>query len=212
MFLDGVRQVRRDPRLTALLLTSGLLFGLAWEFEIVVPLMARYAFHGGAGILGMLTSGQAVGAVVGGLWAARRSGRAPTTPGRPAMAFGVAMLAAAVAPTLAFELVALLACGVTGIALVVSISTRIQLMAPPAIRGRVLALFTVCTVGVRPVCAPLVGWVGQHFGPRWALGLGAGVVLLVIVPSWRYISKTIRRSELDAAVVVPVPEATMTSL
>lgn len=40
-------------------------------------------------------------------------------------------------------------------------------------RGRVMALRVAVALGGTPVGAPVVGWVADHLGPRWALGVGA---------------------------------------
>ena len=40
-------------------------------------------------------------------------------------------------------------------------------------RGRVMALRVSIALGGTPIGAPVVGWVANHFGPRWALGVGA---------------------------------------
>ena len=49
-----------------------------------------------------------------------------------------------------------------------------QLSTEPAMRGRVMALRVGIALGGTPIGAPIVGWVANHFGPRWALGVGAG--------------------------------------
>lgn len=191
LFRDGLRQVRQDRRLTTLLVTSAVLFGLAWEYEIVVPLVARFEFDGGPGALGLLFSAHALGAVAGGLAAARWGEGAPRSLPRRGAAFGGAMLAAAVAPLLWVEALALGACGLTGILLAAGMAARVQLLAPPAIRGRVLALWTVSTIGVRPVGGPIVGAVGEHVGGRVALGLGA-TAAFVVAPAWLVVGRQIR--------------------
>ncbi len=48
-----------------------------------------------------------------------------------------------------------------------------QLSTEPAMRGRVMALRVGVALGGTPIGAPIVGWVADHFGPRWALGVGA---------------------------------------
>ena len=48
-----------------------------------------------------------------------------------------------------------------------------QLSTEPAMRGRVMALRLGVALGGTPIGAPIVGWVADHFGPRWALGVGA---------------------------------------
>ncbi len=49
-----------------------------------------------------------------------------------------------------------------------------QLSTEPAMRGRVMALRVGIALGGAPIGAPIVGWVANYFGPRWALGVGAG--------------------------------------
>jgi len=48
-----------------------------------------------------------------------------------------------------------------------------QLSTEPAMRGRVMALRLAVALGGTPIGAPIVGWVANRFGPRWALGVGA---------------------------------------
>jgi MFS family permease len=48
-----------------------------------------------------------------------------------------------------------------------------QLTTERAMRGRVLALRIAVVMGGTPLGAPLVGWVVDRFGARWALGIGA---------------------------------------
>ena len=49
----------------------------------------------------------------------------------------------------------------------------VQLWTEPAMRGRVMAILLAVAMGGTPLGAPLVGWVADRFGPRWALGVGA---------------------------------------
>jgi MFS family permease len=49
-----------------------------------------------------------------------------------------------------------------------------QLSTEPAMRGRVMALRVAIALGGTPIGAPIVGWVANHFGLRWSLGIGAG--------------------------------------
>ena len=44
---------------------------------------------------------------------------------------------------------------------------------PQDLRGRVMALRIGIALGGTPIGAPIVGWVADTFGPRWALGVGA---------------------------------------
>jgi MFS family permease len=53
-------------------------------------------------------------------------------------------------------------------------NSLVQLGTEPAMRGRVLAILLAIALGSAPLGAPLVGWVADHLGPRWALAIGAG--------------------------------------
>ncbi|MEO7940919.1 MAG: MFS transporter, partial [Burkholderiaceae bacterium] len=64
----------------------------------------------------------------------------------------------------------------------------VQLASAPHMRGRVTAIRLAIMMGGTPIGAPLVGWTADHWGPRWAMGIGAasgflaaavGVVYLV---------------------------------
>jgi MFS family permease len=52
-------------------------------------------------------------------------------------------------------------------------------------RGRVMSLWAVVFLGSTPVGAPLVGWVAERFGPRFALGLGGMATLVAgLAAAW----------------------------
>ena len=91
-----------------------------------------------------------------------------------AAAFGVAILAAAIAPTLSVEIVALLVVGATSISFLATASTTLQLSSEPQMRGRVMALWSVAFLGIRPVASIVDGAVAAAFGVRVA-----GVVMAI---------------------------------
>ena len=63
--------------------------------------------------------------------------------------------------------------GVSALTFANATNTLMQLSTEPAMRGRVMALRLGVALGGTPVGAPIVGWVADHLGPRWALGVGA---------------------------------------
>ncbi|MDP8987773.1 MAG: MFS transporter [Actinomycetota bacterium] len=175
---EGLAYVWRTPELRRPLLAMAVVGTLAYEFQVVLPLMARFAFDGGAAAYGAMTSCMGVGAVVGGLVLAGRDRSGPRSLALAGYGFGASLLAAAAAPTLAVELVALVGVGVGSIAFLAAANTLLQLGAAPAMRGRVMALWAVAFLGSTPVGGPLIGWVGEHLGPRVGLALG-GVATVV---------------------------------
>jgi MFS family permease len=64
--------------------------------------------------------------------------------------------------------------GAAALTLTNGTNSLMQLSTEPAMRGRVMALRVGIALGGMAFGAPIVGWVANHFGPRWALGMGAG--------------------------------------
>ena len=170
---EGFRYVRATPGLAVPLLMMAVIGTLAYEFSVTLPLMARFTFHGDAGTYGLMSSCLGAGAVLGGLYVASHKRAAPTALAVNAMAFGVVLLCAALAPTLAVALVALVLIGVASIGFLTLGNATLQLTTAPEMRGRVMALWSVAFLGSTPVGGPVVGWIGQSLGPRYALGVGA---------------------------------------
>jgi MFS family permease len=169
---EGLRYVRRTPELLVPLIMITVVGTLAWEFQVSLPLMARYAFHGSAATYGTMLAFMGAGAVVGGLvtarrgrlsasgWAARRSAGAwPSWPRRSPPTCRPSTASCSWSATAA------------------SASTRwprprCSWPRCPSMRGRVMALWSVAWLGSTPIGGPIVGWIGQSFGARWTLVVG----------------------------------------
>jgi MFS family permease len=169
---QGLAYVRSTPELLIPLLMIALVGTLAWEFQVSLPLMANKVFGGGAGTYGVMASVMGAGAVVGGLVSAARNRPRARTLCVAAIGWGIAILAAAVAPDLPLELVTMLFVGYGSITFNSFAKTTLQLAARPDMRGRVMALWALAWLGSTPIGGPIVGWVGQEAGARWSLVIG----------------------------------------
>ncbi|WP_462127046.1 MFS transporter, partial [Burkholderia stabilis] len=87
--------------------------------------------------------------------------------------FGLGCTFAALAPSYWLFAAALVLTGIAAITFMNSTNSLMQLSTEPAMRGRVMALRLAVALGGTPIGAPVAGWVANHLGPRWALGLGA---------------------------------------
>ena len=175
---QGLRYVRETPQLLIPLLMIALVGTLAWEFQVTLPLMASKVFGGGAGSYGVMASVMGIGAVGGGLVSAARSRPRARSLCLAAIGWGIAITAAAVAPTLPLELAALVFVGYGSITFNSYAKTTLQLAADPPMRGRVMALWVLAWQGSTPIGGPLVGWIAQEAGARWSLAAG-GIPTLV---------------------------------
>ena len=170
---DGFRYVARRPDLRLVLLTAFLMGTLGLNFPLFTSTMAKIAFGEGAGEFGLLTSVLAIGSVVGALMAARRERPRLRNIALAGAGFGVALLVASVMPTYWAFAVVLPFVGMCSITALNNSNAYTQMSTPPHLRGRVMSLYMAVLMGGTPLGAPIMGWIVDAFGPRWALVLGA---------------------------------------
>jgi MFS family permease len=176
--VQGLRYVRSTPELLIPLVMIAVVGTLAWEFQVSLPLMATKVLGGGVESYGLMASVMGVGAVFGGLVSAARPRPQVRALCLSAVGWGIAILAAALAPTMPVELVTMLFVGYGSITFNCYAKTVLQLAAKPEMRGRVMALWALAWSGSTPIGGAIVGWVGQEFGARWSLIIGGGPTML----------------------------------
>jgi MFS family permease len=165
----GLRYVLRTPELAAPLALMALVGTLGFNFQVVLPLLARFSFDSGAMTYAGLVSAMAVGSIAGALVNGHRGRTGPRLIAGGALAFGVSALLAAAMPTLALEVVVLALLGAAAVTFAATINSTLQLAVSPQMRGRVMALYSVVFLGSTPIGAPLTGWLAQTYDPRIAL-------------------------------------------
>jgi MFS family permease len=173
-FLEGLRYVWRKPDLRAILIMLFLIGTFGLNFPIFISTMAVNVFHSDARGFGLLSSIMAVGTLSGSLFAAGRQKPSLASLLAGAGIFGLGCTLAALAPGYWWFGAALMVIGAAGLIFTNGTNSIMQLSTEPAMRGRVMALRVGIALGGTPIGAPIVGWVANHFGPRWALGVGAG--------------------------------------
>jgi MFS family permease len=174
----ALRYVRTTPELLVPLGLMAVIGTLAFNFQVLLPLMARFAFHGTASTYAAMTTAMGVGSVLGALTVGGRGRVSPALVSGSALAFGGAMLVAAAAPSLAVELVVLVILGAASVTFAASVNSSLQLAVEPAMRGRVMALYSVVFLGSTPIGGPLAGWLSGAAGPRAGLAVGGVAALL----------------------------------
>lgn len=175
---EGLRYAWSERMVRTPLLMMAVIGTLAFNFGVVIPLIAAKTFHTDAGGIGFLLAIMGAGAVLGGLSVATRRGVSYRRLITLAMIMGLTILAAAAAPTFATEAIALFAMGASSFAFIATANTTIQLTAAPEMRGRVMALYAIAFLGSTPIGGPIVGFISQQFGPRAGFAVG-GIAALV---------------------------------
>jgi MFS family permease len=186
---EGVRYVAKRPDLRSVLLMLLLIGTFGLNFPIFIATMAVSVFHKGAGQFGLLTSTMAVGSIAGALLSARRPAPRFSLLIVGAAMFGVGLVAAALMPNYQLFGLALAVVGVSAQTFTTTANGVVQLSTDPAMRGRVMALFLATALGGTPIGAPIVGWVADRFGPRWALSVGAAAGVAAALVGARFLAR-----------------------
>jgi MFS family permease len=172
-FIEGLRYVWARPDLRSILVMLFLIGTFGLNFPIFISTMAVNVFHADARGFGLLSSIMAIGTMSGAFLSAGRDKPRFGTLLLGAGVFGIGCTLAAFSPGYWWFAAALAVIGVAALTFTTATNSMMQLSTEPAMRGRVMAIRVAVALGGTAIGAPMVGWVANHFGPRWSLGIGA---------------------------------------
>jgi MFS family permease len=176
---SALRHVLATPALRIPLAMMAVVGTLSFNFQVLLPLLARFTWHGDASAYAALTAAMGIGSVAGALASGARGRVSPRLLTVAATAFGALMLLAAAAPTFPLQLLSLVPLGAMSVTFAAGVNSALQLAVAPELRGRVMALYSVVFLGSTPVGGPITGWLSEAAGPRAGLVLG-GVAAIVV--------------------------------
>ena len=179
--VEGVRYVRNRPRVSSLLLLSGVnsLFGA--PYFSLVPIYARDIFHLGETGLALMMGTAGGGAFLGALLVAylgdfRRKGWFVLGG---AIVFGLCITGFALSSQLTLSLLFLFGLGFAVVVSIAIINTLLQKLVTDQMRGRVMSMFILSFMGTMPIGNILAGTASAHFGPQHTLAAGGLIVTIV---------------------------------
>ena len=181
----AIRAIAGNRTIVSMILLAGgasLVVGNAYQAQM--PEFAHDLGHGNADITySMLLAADAAGALLAGFVLESRG----LLQARPKTAFVLAMLwccaiggfAAATSYPLAFAL--LFVAGFLQLSFAAMAQTLVQLHAPAHMRGRVIGLYNMASLGLRAFAGVTVGLMGSLIGIHWSLALSAVTLLAIII-------------------------------
>lgn len=176
---DGIRYVRSRTDIIVIFVVVSVVSTFGLNFQLTSALMARIEFERGAGEYGVLGSVLAIGSLAGALLAARRERPRVRLVIASAFGFGIVSGLLAIMPSYELFIIASIPVGFMTLTMLTAANATLQLSTAPTMRGRIISLYMVVFIGATPIGAPLVGWVGEFFGPRWSIGVGSITALAV---------------------------------
>jgi MFS family permease len=187
---EGLRYVRGRPDIILIMVLVFVLGTFGMNFQMTTALMATAVFHKGAGAYGLLGSIMAVGSLSAALLSARRPHPRLRVILVAFAAFSLAATALALAPSYDWFAVLLIPVGLSALTVLTTANSIVQLSVDPAMRGRVMALYMAVFMGGTPLGAPLIGWIGSAWGPRWTILIGGVATGLAILAAMLYLVRS----------------------
>jgi MFS family permease len=180
--VDGIQLVQRDRTVRLLLGLAAVPALFVLNYLVLMPVYARDVLGVGAGGLGLLTAAVGIGALSGALSVAilRPAGGSVRLALAGLTAASLSVVVFAVSRWLPLSLVALAVLGASQVAYYATTNTLLQVLVPARLRGRVMSLYMLTSLGVIPFGNLLAGLVAERFGATLALA-GGGLLTLAAV-------------------------------
>lgn len=185
---EGFDYIRRTPHLLAPILLVGWIGMFGFNFQITTALMAKLQFHRNAASYGLLGTCLASGSLLGALLAARRVPRQRVYIGA-AVIFGLMEVGCGLMPNYLTFALLLIPTGFVILTFTTAANATLQIRSAPRLRGRVASFYVFAFLGGSPFGAPLIGWIGGRYGPRWPLLVGGGLCVLGATAAGLYLAR-----------------------
>lgn len=183
---EGFDYIRRSPHLLAPILLVAWIGMFGFNFQITTALMAKLQFHRNAASYGLLGTCLATGSLLGALLAARRVPRPRVYIGAGIL-FGLMEVACGLIPNYLSLALILIPTGFVILTFTTGANATLQLRSEPRLRGRVASFYVFAFLGGSPIGAPLIGWIGGRYGPRWPLIVGGVLCALGALAAGLYL-------------------------
>jgi MFS family permease len=181
--IEGFRFVARTTPVRALLILLGVISFAGMPYSVLMPVFAESILHGGARGLGLLMGASGLGALAGALSLVRRRGVRGL--GRwvaaASASFGVALIGFSLSRTFWLSAALLIPVGASMMVEMAASNTLIQAMVPNALRGRVMAVYSMMFMGMAPFGALFAGWEAGRIGAPATVAVGGMVCVVAAI-------------------------------
>jgi MFS family permease len=176
---EGFRFVKETAPIRALLLLLGLVSLVAMPYSVLMPVFAGRILHGNARTLGVLMGATGIGALIGALLLASRTGLKGLNRwiAYSCAGFGAALILFSFSRSYLLSIALLVPVGFSMMVQMASSNTLIQAMVPDRLRGRTMAVYSMMFMGMAPLGSLLAGALAARIGAPWTVAIGGAGAL-----------------------------------
>lgn len=161
---EGIRYAAGTPQVVVILVLVASIGTFGYNWQVLLPLVAKYLLGTGPAGLGILTAALGVGSLVAGLAAAYRTRVAQRVFLSAAGGFCLLLLLVGLSSSLPVTLLLLVGAGFCGVLFHTAANTRLQLVVPDQLRGRVMSIYLLLFMGTTPLGSLLAGALAERQG------------------------------------------------
>ena len=189
---EGVNYARRTPMVLSILIFTGFIGMFGFNFTVITPLVADNVLQVDAAGFGLLSAAMGVGALGAALTVAFVQRVSPERMLLSGAVFGVFLSTLGLSQNFAVSMLLFMVVGYTGILSATVASSLLQLNTPEQLRGRVLSINLLLTMGSTPIGGFFVGTVAQIAGIEAALVICAVLCLVGVSIAAYYRRRMVR--------------------
>lgn len=183
---EGLRYAVTVPSATFVFILIAFIGTFGYNFNVVVPLIAKFVLHAGPAQFGLMTSALGIGSLAAAIIQAGAGPRSPRFLTLAGAFFCVCFAALALSEWYALSAIALALTGASGTMLMTSANTTLQLHAPDHLRGRVVSVYLLLMAGSTPIGGFLTGVLSELTSVRWAIGIEAVLCAAGVIVAEEY--------------------------
>ncbi|MDT3700969.1 MAG: MFS transporter [Thermincola sp.] len=195
--LEGLRYLKQEKTALAVLVTIGLVSVFSFSYQTLLPVFAADILKVGPDGLGFLNGAVGFGAVLSAVslafWSSRLK-RAGLFICLMAGIYGISLLVFSASLSYELSMFCLLVAGASNVAFNSSCNALLQTQSPPNLRGRVMGVYTMTSLGTNVFGSFIIGALGQAMGAQAGLGLSAAVTVALAIAAFM-VSASLRNLE-----------------
>jgi MFS family permease len=193
---DGLHYARSTPEVVVILIAMGAIGAFGYNFQTLLPLVTKYLLSSGASSLALLTTSMGVGSVLAGLGVAFRGRPSQRLLLGAAACFVVLLFLVGLSERRSVTMALMFLVGLCGVLFMTTANTRLQLLVPGHMRGRVMGIYVLLFIGTTPLGAMMIGQLAEHLGVRTTVFTMAGLCAAGVAAAVIYARRKVGRLEV----------------
>ncbi len=188
----GLGYALRTKPVRRVVMVLGVVGLLGYNWQVAVPLIARFMLHRQVTGYGALMSALGAGSLAAAILLARDQRASEHRLMAGAVVLGAVLVALGLSYSYPASLALLAVGGFAGLVATITANTRLQLLTPDELRGRVMGIYVLLMGGTTPIGAFAFGEIAGHLSTGDALIAFGATTVLTVSAIWLHRRETTR--------------------